>query len=203
MANNEHIEMLKKGVRAWNEWAKTGRDSVIDLSGADMSGINLRPIDVYTHVELDLANLANVNLSKGSLGGASLINSDLSGANLHGTDLSGADLWGACLDGADLTGTILYDTDFTEASLDGADFSGSVMDGTRFGGVDLATVRGLDSVRHEGPCRLDIDTLFLSGGKIPHVFLRGAGVPDSLITYADSLIAEPDRVLFLFHQLLH
>jgi hypothetical protein len=70
------------------------------------------------------------------------------------------------------------------------------MDGTRFGGVYLTNVSGLDLVSHEGPCRLDIDTIDLSGGKIPDVFLRGAGVPESLITCVKSLLADPNRGCF-------
>src|SRR5262249_3114969 len=41
---------------------------------------------------------------------------------------------------------------------------------------------------HDGPSTIGIDTIFRSKGKIPEVFLRGAGVPDSLITYVGSLI---------------
>jgi hypothetical protein len=190
MANSRHVEALKKGVRAWNEW-QASHHGMIDLSRAALAGIDLGPIDVRTHLELDLANLTNVDLVKANLGGASFVNADLTGANLRGANLSGADLWGTSLDGANLTGTLLYDTDFTEASLARTDFRGAVMEGTRFSGVDLASARGLALVHHEGPCRLDIDTIYLSGGNIPDVFLRGAGVPESLITYVRSLVADP------------
>jgi hypothetical protein len=36
-------------------------------------------------------------------------------------------------------------------------------------------------VRHRGESTIGIDTLFISKGKIPEVFLRGCGVPESLI----------------------
>jgi len=54
----------------------------------------------------------------------------------------------------------------------------------------LSLVNGLESVTHHGPSSIGIDTFFQSKGKIPEVFLRGAGVPDSFIHYAASLVGE-------------
>lgn len=45
----------------------------------------------------------------------------------------------------------------------------------------------LGTIRHVGPSTIGVDTLFRSKGKIPEVFLRGAGVPESLIEYLGSL----------------
>ena len=135
--------------------------------------------------------MTKADLTKADLAGASLVNSDLSGANLHSASLSGANLCGAELDNADLTQTYLYDTDFTETSLNGTDFGGAVMDGTIFASVDLRNVKGLESVLCEGPCSINIETIYLSEGKIPEVFLRGAGVPESLIAHMKSLVVEP------------
>lgn len=42
-----------------------------------------------------------------------------------------------------------------------------------------------------GPSTIGIDTLFLSGGNIPEVFLRGCGVPETMITFAKSLVGRP------------
>ena len=195
MTNEKQVEILKKGVRAWNEWrikAKLSDDNpLVELAGANLSGLDLSSVDIFTHLELFHAILTNADLTNADLGGASLVNSDLSGANLHGASLSGANLWGVELDNADLTQTYLYDTDFTETSLNGTDFSGAVMDGTIFANVDLRNVKGLESVLCEGPCSINIETIYLSEGKIPEVFLRGAGVPESLIAYMKSLVVEP------------
>jgi hypothetical protein len=59
------------------------------------------------------------------------------------------------------------------------------------GGVDLSAVQGLETIHHLGPSTLGIDTLYRSQGNIPEVFLRGAGVPDAMITYARSLVEHP------------
>ena len=42
-----------------------------------------------------------------------------------------------------------------------------------------------------GPSTIGIDTLYRSHGNIPEVFLRGAGVPDEMITYMKSLVGRP------------
>jgi hypothetical protein len=50
---------------------------------------------------------------------------------------------------------------------------------------------GLETIKHEGPSTIGIDTLYRSNGQIPEVFLRGAGIPDEVITYAKSLVGRP------------
>jgi hypothetical protein len=46
----------------------------------------------------------------------------------------------------------------------------------------------LETLRHFAPSSIGIDTIYRSKGKIPHVFLRDAGVPDNLIEYMASLV---------------
>ena len=62
---------------------------------------------------------------------------------------------------------------------------------TMFGDMNLSEVHGLDTVDHQGPSTIGIDTLYRSHGNIPEVFLRGAGVPDDMITYSKSLVGQP------------
>lgn len=45
-------------------------------------------------------------------------------------------------------------------------------------------------MNHNGPSTIGIDTIFRSGGKIPHKFLENAGVPDIFIKYLDSLTGQ-------------
>jgi hypothetical protein len=87
---------------------------ILDLNGADFSGITLR-----THLSLNSVSLRSTNLSDCRLAGASITNSDLNNANLANTDLSAANLYGTDFRAANLTGTI-----FARAELYNADFSG-------------------------------------------------------------------------------
>jgi hypothetical protein len=62
---------------------------------------------------------------------------------------------------------------------------------TVFANVDLSIVPRLETVSHDGPSTIGIDTLYRSRGNIPEAFLRGEGVPDEIITYAKSLVNRP------------
>jgi len=52
-------------------------------------------------------------------------------------------------------------------------------------------VKGLETVQHDGPSTIGIDTIYKSKGNIPEAFLRGAGVPEDFITYMKSLVENP------------
>jgi hypothetical protein len=101
---------------------------------------------------------------------------DLTGANLVHADLREANLIGANLRGA---------------FLKNADFGLAQIGWTNFGNVDLSEVKGLETVRYNGPSTVGIDTLYHSHRNIPESFLRGAGVPDTFITYMRSLVGKP------------
>jgi pentapeptide repeat protein len=85
MANDEHIDMLRNGVKAWNAWRDENPDIRPDLIGARL-------------IEADLigANFFGANLSGAYLGAANLSGANLSGAILIKAELSG-DLSGANL----------------------------------------------------------------------------------------------------------
>jgi len=112
---------------------------------------------------------------------------DLSRADLTETDLAGANLLRADLFGAILAG----------ANLRGADLSEVQLSETVFSDTNLTAVRGLETCRHNGPSTLDHRTLARSG-LLPLGFLRGCGLPDSLIEYLPSLLGEPIQYDSLF-----
>lgn len=196
MANPEHLDQLKQGVAHWNQWRQEHPDITPDLSRADLRRANLR------RANLRRANLRQVDLSQADLGGAFLIGADLSRADISETilvqaflreaDLSGVDLSGANLSAADLRGANLHQADlvttnFNWTILQGADFQKAIISSTIFADNDLRGVNGLDTVVHHGPSTIGIDTIYRSGGNIPEVFLRGAGLPDVFIDYVASL----------------
>jgi uncharacterized protein YjbI with pentapeptide repeats len=166
MANAQHLEILKKGVAAWNQWRAANRNVRPDLSFANLVRFDLAGANLF------LADLAHTNLRDAKLTGATLVSADLTHTNLSGANLSGGNLFGADLTYTNLSGTTLRDAAFRF---------------TVIANVDLSEAIGLDAVRHDGPSSIGLDTFFKSKGKIPEVFLRGAGVPDTFIKYAASL----------------
>jgi uncharacterized protein YjbI with pentapeptide repeats len=210
MPNPEHLEILRKGVDAWNEWRETHFDvrpdlgeaalSEANLSEANLSGSNLCGADLQK-ANFDNANLSGAKLSLAKLSGANFNEARLRGADLRGTNLSEAylseanlnavDLSAADLSGAYLSEADLREANFSRADLSGADFTDAEIGYTVFTATNLSQAKGLDAVQHIGPSSIGIDTFFESRGKIPEAFLRGCGVPDIFITFAASLASKP------------
>ena len=196
----------------WTDLIQANLDGA-DLYGADLTAANLHRANLtatnlrratFTTANLDGADLYEANLDRADLRNASLIGAsligtildraNLSGAkldrtNLNSTSLSGANLSGTSLSGANLIGANLIGTVLDHAHFSNTTFSGARIGRTIFGAVDLRGVKGFDTIKHRGPSTIGIDTLYASGGDIPETFLRGCGVPDSMITYARSLVA--------------
>ena len=87
----------------------------------------------------------------------------------------------AALSEADLRGAYLRGADLGEAHLSEANIKNATVRHTGFGDVDLSRVKGLDTVEHQGPSTIGIDTIYSSEGKIREIFLRGCGVPDTML----------------------
>ena len=200
MADKNQLALLKKSVEAWNKWREKNIAACISLSETDLRGADLRAADL-NGADLHSAHLSKANLSWASLSGADLRGADLSGADLSGANLIGAnlsaaglreaDLGEAHLDGAHLNAAVLSKAnlswaDLSEADLSGADLSEAVVGRTSFDIVDLSQVNGLESVKHDLPSSVGIDTIYKSKGNIPEVFLRGCGVPDNFIAFMHS-----------------
>ncbi len=175
-----------------------------NLSRADLTGANLSEADLtganLSEANLSWANLAWADLSGAVLSGANLMGAilteaDLSAANLTGAvlsmaNLAWADLSGAALSGAHLFRAKLNKANLTEADLDKANLTEADLFATVLINTDLTETEGLDQCRHHGPSTIDHRTI-LKSGRLPLAFLRGCGLPDSLIDYLPSLLNQP------------
>jgi len=168
-----------------------------DLSEADLSGATL------TRANLSRADLREANLYWANLPGAILAEAGLTRATLSAVNLSQADFTAAYLEGATLIGSDLRGASFKMTILDGADFSKAILGPvivatkfneviavTSFNDVDLSNVKGLETVHHDGPSTIGIDTIYKSKGKIPEAFLRKCGVPNEMIEFARTVSQE-------------
>jgi hypothetical protein len=194
VAKDKHIKIIKRGIKRWNEWRAENPDirpnfsdgflrlinfkganlkgadfTYADVVGADLSFADLRDADL-SYAYLGSANFSSVNLSQADLTGADFVFTNFFKANLSYTDLSGADISFANLTDADLTRSKFGFTTLTNN--------------------DLSVVKGLDAIEHIGPSYIGIETIYKSNGNIPHVFLRGAGVPENFIEYMASLTGQ-------------
>ncbi|HZT57247.1 MAG TPA: toll/interleukin-1 receptor domain-containing protein [Pyrinomonadaceae bacterium] len=215
MANPEHLEILKQGVKPWNKWRFEHQDVRPDLHDADLRRANLRRANLRD-ANLISANLSGADLINAHLGNVYLSNADLSFAklrfanlyyanfnsanlyyaNLTNTYLGGTNLNNAILNNTNLSNAILSDVDLSHASLSGADFTSAKLEYTTFADNDLSKVKGLETVIHISPSSIGIDTLYKSAGKIPEEFLRGCGVPDDFIAFIPSHFGVQQAIQF-------
>jgi hypothetical protein len=192
MANEEHQAMLSQGVEIWNQWRTANLKACYlfkaNLEGASLQGASLQRSDLQkadlTWTKLQAANLRRANLQKANLEGA-----NLEGADLGWTNLRGANFRRSVLEMANLREADLREANFGRTKLLGCQFDKADIGRAIFADVDFRGVQGLGAVRHAGPSTIGIDTLYRSSGDIPESFLRGCGVPDSMIEYAHALVA--------------
>jgi Pentapeptide repeats (8 copies) len=124
MAKQEQIDILIRGVEAWNRWRSENPGIAPSLSGVDLRRMNLSGADLR---EADLSgarlvevNLARVTLARADLRGAYVSESNLGEADLREAKLTQATLSRVNLGGADLRGAELTGTKLSQVNLRGA-----------------------------------------------------------------------------------
>jgi hypothetical protein len=182
MANREHVARLREGIDIWNAWRRTAHLAP-NLEDADLADFNLE------RVNLEAANLNGVNLSNVMAARANFRFATMHSVLAHGANLTLCDFTSALLDNTNLSGAKLSLVTFNTTSLIDSDMSEATVGYTVFSNLNLSNVRGLDKLHHESASSVGIDTLFRSGG-LPESFLRGCGVPEEFIGYANSLIGK-------------
>jgi uncharacterized protein YjbI with pentapeptide repeats len=124
MANDEHVEILKKGVAAWNDWRQQNPDIEADLIISDanlnVANPNVATLNVAT---LNVGNLTGANLTRAKLARADLTGAYVKEANLMMANLVEANLTSAYLRGANLTRAKLARADLREADLTNANLT--------------------------------------------------------------------------------
>jgi len=184
MANPEHVEILRQGAKVWNKWREENPGVMPDIRKAHLRGAMLRGANLFG------TNLSSTDLGTATLSGANLFGANLSDANLRGANLSGANLSRTDLCGANLSKANLFSAHLCSANLQGVSLFDAKIGWTVFTENDLSGVNGLETVKHDAPSSIGVDTLYKSGGNIPEAFLRDCGVPDTFITYAKSLVGK-------------
>ncbi len=197
MDRDEALELLKdgaQGIAEWNRRRVSGEEipelKKADLTGADLSSANLNRANL-NDADLIGANLIGANLIDANLGYANLSFATLKGANLGFANLNGAEL-----SFADLSGAFLMHAKFAAAAFFGANVEHANCGSTVFANVNLSNTKGLESVRHDSPSTLGVDTIFRSKGTTPEPFLHGCGVPEALIAYLPALISSMEPIQF-------
>jgi hypothetical protein len=207
MADKKQVILLMQGLEVWNKWRNENREVRIDLTSVQLSQGNLSNFNLnnanLNGANLSGSNLNRANLHSANLSGANLSGANLSGANLHSAnlisiDFKRADLSGAYLIGANLKRGDLRKANFVEADLSEADLTEAYLDranlsavnlistnlnearlgGTIIASTNLIKVLGLENIKHQSPSAISLDTIQMSKGEVPEMFLRGCGLSD-------------------------
>lgn len=185
--------------------------AIADLSDVDLSKAtlewaalmkaNLSRADL-SKVQAGYSNFVMADLSEAKLSGADLFEADLSNANLSRTDFSGADLSYANLKFAKFHETNFSNTNLTGANLSHINAPDVILTGAKMGFTtivrsNLAQGVGLETVKHEEPSNISIDTLILSfrAGENRftselETFFLNSGVPKELLDALPRILAE-------------
>jgi uncharacterized protein YjbI with pentapeptide repeats len=183
MANEKHLQIIRRGVGAWNDWREKNPELIPDLSEADLieanlGGASLQVDDIgaiFNEADPGEADDARANLSwailyKANLHGANLFEADLEEADLRGAILSRANLSGANLIEANLSGANITRADLSGADLEGADLSGANLSGANISRTNLSGA----SLNEAGLVQANITRANLSQGHLYKANLLGA-----------------------------
>jgi Pentapeptide repeats (8 copies) len=125
----DHIAILKKGVKHWNQWRRENPGVRPLLYDTDLSRETFG-------IDLSCADFSNANLIQAVFRGA-----ELARANFHEANLGEADLSDANLTEANFCRTDLYKTNLTRANLAYANLQGTQLAKTNFEGAKLVDCR--------------------------------------------------------------
>lgn len=139
----------------------------LDLDGAELSDLDFSGRSLKG-VFLKDANLQRSAFAGADLAGALLAGADLGEARLDGANLTAADLTGARLERASLVGARLDAADFSRVRGAGANLDGCEGEGALFADADLA------GARFEGAKLVDAD---FTRAALDHVSFRDAHLP--------------------------
>jgi uncharacterized protein YjbI with pentapeptide repeats len=137
VANKKHLDQLRHGVQAWNQWRINNPNIRPDLSDAELNGADLSAANL-AGVNLAGAHLIKANFLGAKISGANLTSADLSEAKLIVAELIGANLTHANLTAADLGGATLHGANLTQAMLRGARLTADMLSYARLTWADLS-----------------------------------------------------------------
>ena len=154
--SSNHLEILKRGVRVWNQWRKENPDIEPNLQGANLAGANLSMMLLgsanlsdanltganlwgveFVRANLQSANLSRANLTEANLRWANIKQANLAGANLGSLIFSAADLSGSNLENANLQNANLLKVNLKSANLSGARLQGAELKQANFQEANL------------------------------------------------------------------
>ena len=192
VADEKQVKKLKEeGVEVWNNWREDNPDVRINLTNADLHGVDLRKANCIGadlwRAYLDKADLSGAILSRAAmdsaiLSNAKFIKADLSGAILSRAQLTWANLSKANLSKADLSEAYLSKANLSKADLSGAKLIKANLVGANLSGAHLLRAKlGDANLKSANLSGVDLSGANLFGASLVETNLRGAILTDCKI----------------------
>lgn len=194
MATGEDVRILRRGSQVWQSWRQANASHRPDLAG--LTNDDLRNVSVGLDDAFDIW-LGDLDLRNAVLIDASLQDVFLGGANLYGATMQGSTMRWVVLSGADLRDTNLEAARLERVDLRAANVAGARIGRTVIAGCDLSTVKGIDTVIHDGTSFVDFETLEITrtgiGGDVARLvrvqqFLEKAGASPTALRWLEEKI---------------
>ncbi|HEV2960816.1 MAG TPA: toll/interleukin-1 receptor domain-containing protein [Candidatus Angelobacter sp.] len=185
--DNSHLDQIRLGSIAWNEWRLRNPNLRPDLSDAKIN--HLAPKSTLSRHKgifrrFQELSLRSIDLSNANVRSAIFHMVDFSGANLNDADLNGAMIRSCSLTGAKLNGADLHNTQFLTTDLTGSSFARATLGGTYFGSTKLANAEGFENAVYISHCHIDHFSLIHSV-PLAQALLHACMVPEYALRAAE------------------
>ncbi|MBD2511865.1 pentapeptide repeat-containing protein [Nostoc muscorum FACHB-395] len=140
MANEEHLAILKQGVKVWNEWRKENPHIKPDLTK-----VRFKIFSNYSKANFSESNLSEANFSGNSLAETNFIAADLTKVNLAQTNLINVEFNQANLSEAQIFNSYIEKSNFSTANLTKANLGLTRFINTKFNLANLCGVNLIGS----------------------------------------------------------
>jgi len=207
MANPQHLDLLRKGVEAWNAWREREPAVWPDLLGADLPEAKLNGVNLQ-NANLLRANLEGASLEDANLRNANLKEASLRRAQLQGAELREANLYKAKLQEANLKRADLVHASLIKAEIEETTFHFATLGQTSFDHHLILGGQGLDVTFHAGTSIIDVQVFEQAKRAVSgdpkrresiRRFFQNAGVTDAIVKAALEALTEqpPWRSCFI------
>lgn len=141
MANPEHIEILKKGSVAWNEWREFNKQISPDLSDINFFGDIHVSKHLYDLPEYNGYNLSSCNLNRVSMRNCTFTLCNFSDSSIHFSDLVDSYCSQCDFSRAGLRVSKIGSAEFIDCDFNGTDMSYCSAEETNFTGSKLINTK--------------------------------------------------------------
>ena len=174
------IRLLQSGkIEEFNELREESKINVIDLSGIELLGQNLKGIS-FQRADLSKAIFSGSDLTGSNFGNAVLEGVDLTGTNLSNAELPSANLSKCTLDNATLRNSVLKSANLKNSSMKEIDLSDADLEN-----VDLTNCNLLKAnLRNAVIIGADLRSAKLQNADLRNTRMEGIGLNDAVLTKA-------------------